>query len=57
MFSTVMNDGKKRGELFERAKEEENRYRELFAQERNSKELEDPHAMLIDPHQWQEIFK
>ena len=53
----MINDPKKRVELFEKVKAEENRYRELYAQERDSQELEDPHALLLDPHSCQNIFK
>lgn len=43
--------------MFERVKAEENVYRELFAKERDSKELDDPHALLLDPHECSDIFK
>lgn len=48
---------KERIELFNQAKEEENIYRELFAQERTSPELEDKHAMLINTHENEDIFR
>ena len=56
LFAETGNNSKKRLDVFERVKAEENIYRELFAKERNSKELDDPYALLIDPHACPEIF-
>ncbi len=36
--------------LFEQVIDEENKYRELYAQERDSAVLADPHLMMIDAH-------
>jgi hypothetical protein len=33
------------------------RYREIFAQDRTSKELNDPHVMLVPAHEHMDIFK
>lgn len=36
---------------------EENKYRELYAQDRKNKILDDPHLMMINAHQNADIFQ
>lgn len=43
-------------ELFTQVVDEENKYREIFAQDRNSPVLNDPHLMLVDVHANSDIF-
>jgi hypothetical protein len=57
LYRKVRDDPVSRARLFEKAKAEENRYRELFAQERDSPELENPHILLINPHKDEDIFR
>eukprot|EP01119_Soliformovum_irregulare_P017405 TRINITY_DN516_c0_g1_i3.p1 TRINITY_DN516_c0_g1~~TRINITY_DN516_c0_g1_i3.p1 ORF type:complete len:1681 (+),score=670.06 TRINITY_DN516_c0_g1_i3:13-5055(+) len=47
LFRDAQKDVKKEKQLLEKVIEEENWYRELFARERDSKELQDPHLMLV----------
>ena len=56
-FRQSGNYGKERSLLFALFKEEENRFRELFAQDRSSCELDDPFALLIDVFEEKDIFK
>ena len=55
LFEELGADG--RTQLLEAVKNEENRYREIFAQDRESLELKDPHVLLLNPHECQNIFK
>lgn len=57
LYRKIVNDPDERASLFQKVKDEENIYRELFAQERDSKELSDPHALLIDVHENKDIFE
>jgi hypothetical protein len=57
LYRQVKDEPVAKAQLFEKAKAEENKYRELFAQERESPELSDPHILLIDPHKNQDVFK
>ena len=57
MYRKAQNNPDERDKLFNTVKDEENLYRELFAQDRLSTELDDPHALLVDVHENEDIFK
>lgn len=50
-------NAEQRSELFSQVSIEENKYREIFAQDRNSSLIADPHVMLLDVHKEYDIFK
>ena len=51
------NDEQKKSELFDQVWSEEDKYREIFAQDRSSPTISDPHVMLIDTFKHHEIFQ
>jgi hypothetical protein len=57
-YPTLYRQGneQQRLELFSQVSQEENKYREIFAQDRNSTLISDPHVMLIDVHKDYDIF-
>lgn len=57
LYRKVKDSPSERKELFSKVCDEENIYRELFAQERDSQELHDPFALLVDAHENEDIFR
>lgn len=56
LFKKVKSYAEKKA-LFENVVDEENYYRELFAQKRDAPELKDPYLLLVPAHDYEDAFK